>query len=417
MSNLLSGARLRERFLALDAFLLETQAFWRPKPFTDLHLPWEERCPELSLWLRRRTLADADAAHNHPEYLAAPDPFPLLAERAAQLGALDELPAQPVAELPSRFNVDIPGRKWEQIQAFASRLSFQRPTGHWLDWCSGKGHLGRLLAVRSGAALTCLEYDGALVEAGQTLSDRLGLDATHQQQDVLADDAADRLHTAHTPVALHACGDLHIRLMQLASTAGCDQLAIAPCCYNRIGTNDYLPLSAEGKGSSLVLSQDDLRLPLAETVTAGARVRRQRDASMARRLAFDLLQRELRGCDAYLPVPSLPPAWLDKPFADYCRDLAELKGLPSPANRDWQRLEHAGWQRLAEVRNLELLRGLFRRPMELWLLLDRALYLQNQGYDVTLGTFCSHRLTPRNALLLAERRLPTDAVDNSVDSF
>ena len=43
-------------------------------------------------------------------------------------------------------------------------------------------------------------------------------------------------------------------------------------------------------------------------LTAGARVRRQRDQSMARRLAFDLLQRELRGVDDYLPVPSLAPA-------------------------------------------------------------------------------------------------------------
>jgi len=58
---------------------------------------------------------------------------------------------------------------------------------------------------------------------------------------------------------------------------------------------------------------------------------------------------------------------------------------------------------LAEVRNLELLRNLFRRPLELWLLLDRALYLQEQGYHVKLGTFCDYQLSPRNLLLLAER--------------
>jgi len=124
---------------------------------------------------------------------------------------------------------------------------------------------------------------------------------------------------------------------------------------------------------------------------------------MARRLAFDLLQRELRGIDDYLPVPSLPPAWLDKPFAAWCRELAGLKGLTAPGERDWTALEAAGWQRLAEVRNLELLRGLFRRPLELWLLLDRALYLQEQGYRVRLGSFCDYHLTPRNILLLAER--------------
>jgi hypothetical protein len=204
-------------------------------------------------------------------------------------------------------------------------------------------------------------------------------------------------------VALHACGDLHVRLMQLASAAGCQQMAIAPCCYNRINRSEYQALSSAGLRSVLQLSLEDLALPMSETVTAGARVRRQRDTSMARRLAFDLLQRQVRGIDEYLPTPSLPSAWLDKPFADYCRDLAALKELSTVGAQDWQALEAAGWQRLAEVRNLELLRGLFRRPLELWLNLDRALFLSERGYVVRLGIFCDSALTPRNFLLLAER--------------
>ena len=142
---------------------------------------------------------------------------------------------------------------------------------------------------------------------------------------------------------------------------------------------------------------------MSETVTAGQRQRRQRDHSMAWRLAFDQLQRQQRGPDEYLPTPSLPVSWLNKDFSDYCRDLAELKGIELHGDIDWRTLEAAGWRRLAEVRNLELVRGLFRRPLEMWLLLDRALYLEEQGYRVRLGTFCSRSLTPRNLLLLAER--------------
>jgi hypothetical protein len=191
--------------------------------------------------------------------------------------------------------------------------------------------------------------------------------------------------------------------MQLASAAGCRQMAIAPCCYNRTSRHEYQALSCAGSASLLQLALEDLALPMSETVTAGARVRRQRDTSMARRLAFDLLQRQVRGVDEYLPTPSLPSAWLDKPFADYCLDLAALKELSTVGSPDWSTLEAAGWQRLAEVRNLELLRGLFRRPLELWLNLDRALFLAEQGYVVRLGTFCDASLTPRNLLLLAER--------------
>jgi hypothetical protein len=398
----LTGETLLARFAALDAFLIEHQALWKPRPFTHLQLPWEASYPELALWLRGRSLEDAENSHNQPGWLDAPEPFASLAAMSLELSAVGELPARALEAAGHRLNVDVPGRKWQQIEAFAGCLQFARAPTHWLDWCSGKGHLGRRL-LQTGQQLTCLEYDPALVASGQALSQRHQMHALHVEQDVLAPGAASLLNADHTPVALHACGDLHVRLIQLASAAGCKQLAIAPCCYNRISLNTYRPLSCAAERSDLHLSLDDLALPMSETVTAGARVRRQRDTSMARRLGFDLLQRQLRGVDEYLPTPSLPSAWLDKPFSDYCRDLAALKDLSTVGTPDWTELEAAGWQRLAEVRNLELLRGLFRRPLELWLVLDRALFLIEQGYVVRLGTFCESPLTPRNFLLLAER--------------
>ena len=400
--QVLTGEELLARFTALDTFLTVHQALWKPRPFTHLQLPWETSCPELATWLRGRSLEEAESAHNHPALVDAPQPFASLAAMSLALSALDEVPAHALKAPAHRLNVDVPGRKWQQIEAFASRLQFADASRHWLDWCSGKGHLGRRL-LQTGQQLTCLEYDPALVASGQALSQRHRLNALHVEQDVLAADAAALLEAQHTPVALHACGDLHVRLIQLASAVGCKQLAIAPCCYNRISLTPYSPMSAAAQRSDLQLSLDDLGLPMSETVTAGARVRRQRDTTMARRLGFDLLQRQLRGVDAYLPTPSLPSAWLEKPFAEYCQHLADLKELSTIGTENWPALEAAGWQRLAQVRNLELLRGLFRRPLELWLVLDRALFLQEKGYTVRLGTFCETSLTPRNILLLAER--------------
>ncbi|WP_339529355.1 methyltransferase [Pseudomonas mucidolens] len=396
-----TGAQLLARFQALDAFLIEHQGLWRPRPFTHLQLPWETRHAELARWLRQRSLEDAESSHNRPHELQAPAPFAQWASQSVTLSAVDKLPRIELPPAPARLNVDVPGRKWQQIEAFGAALGFTAGPRHWLDWCAGKGHLGRRL-LQPGQQLSCLEYDAALIAAGQRLSEQHQLPARHCQQDVMADDAGQQLTRDHTPVALHACGDLHVRLLQLASAAGCKHLAVAPCCYNRISAEHYQPLSAPARRSTLRLSVDDLGLPLSETVTAGARVRQQRDTSMARRLGFDQLQRQLRACDEYLPTPSLPSAWLNKPYAEYCQQLAALKGL-STGDQDWTALEQQGWQRLAHVRNLELVRGLFRRPLELWLVLDRALFLLENGYRVQLGCFCETALTPRNLMLLAER--------------
>lgn len=395
----LQGPNLLERFQALDQFLCQHQHLWRPRPFTTLRLDWEAEHPALSAWLRQRTLEQAESTQ---QPLDAPAPFPSLAAQAQQLSAIGELPDAGLHPAGHRLDVNVPGRKWQQIEAFSRRLAFANPARHWLDWCAGKGHLGRRL-LQPGQRLTCLEYDPALVESGQALSDHHQLPAIHLHQDVMATSCSQHLDGDKSAVALHACGDLHVRLLQLASQQGCRQLAVAPCCYNRIQGDSYLPLSSAAQASALRLSRDDLGLPLSEAVTSSARERRQRDTSMARRLGFDLLQRQQRGSDTYLPTPSLPSDWLSKPFAQYCRDLAELKGFTVQGEPAWQALEASGWQRLAEVRNLEWVRNLFRRPLELWLVLDRALFLTQQGYTVQVGTFCNYPLTPRNLLLLAER--------------
>lgn len=402
MSDTLTTANLLARFHALDDFLLRQQHLWRPKPFTQLQLDWEAHHPELSRWLRERSLEQADAAHNQPHLLSAPAPFPELAQAAAALSQLPALPEHPAAAIEPRLAADIPGRKWQEIQAFGRCLHFNKQPQHWLDWCAGKGHLGRYLAHGQGT-LTCLERDASLVASGQLLSDKTGLCATHIELDVMHPRADGFVAARHTPVALHACGDLHRRLMQLANAAGCQQLAIAPCCYNRTRDALYQPLSSAAKASALHLSRDDLGLLQCETVTAGLRVRKQRDLSMARRLGFDLLQRTIRGSEDYLNTPPLAPIWLQRPFSEYCLELARLKNLALDTVQDWPAIEAAGQQRLAVVRNLELLRNLFRRPLEIWLILDRALYLDAQGYHVRLGSFCDPQLTPRNLLLLAER--------------
>lgn len=393
---------LSQRFAQLDAWLAAHQTLWRSRPFIEHRLEWEAQYLELARFLRGRTLAEAEASHNAPERLDAPAPFPKLAAVARALSAVPDWSQtpQPAAELLSRH---VPGRKWEQINCFAEvSLTRLAPGARcWLDWCAGKGHLGRLLAVRSNAPALCLEHDPALNEQGRALSQVAGASAEHRDADVLSPTSWALLEPQHTPVALHACGQLHMTLLVQASARRCAQLVISPCCYNRIGSPLYEPMSRRAQAAQLQLSRDDLGLPLQETVTAGSRVRRLRDQSMAWRLAFDHWQREVRGTDTYLPTPSRPESAMNAGIAAFCRSLAEHHGLTLTEPASWTRLEEAGWARLAQVRNLELVPALFRRPLELWLLLDRALFLQEQAYEVQLGEFCPRHLTPRNLMLIA----------------
>jgi hypothetical protein len=394
-----------ERFQQLDAWLAQHQELWRAKPFTQRQCAWESQWPELAAWLSKRTLEQAEQAHNHPHLLDAPAPFLELAQASLAFSDVPDWTSLSSVDFPESLYRHIPGRKWEQITRFAhvARSRLEHPSRHWVDWCAGKGHLGRLLAWQTGQPLLCLERNPQLNRDGTALSQPHPLEALHQDADVLNATSWDYLKPKHTLVALHACGQLHMEALRQTVALRCAQIAVAPCCYNRIEGDSYAPLSEMAQKAQLQLSKDDLSLPMQETITAGQRTRRLRDRSMAWRLAFDLWQRAGSGRDSYLPTPSRPESAMAMGIAPFCRELAAWHHLTLPEPISWDELEQRGWQRLAQVRNLELLRGLFRRPLEVWLLLDRALFMQEAGYRVELGLFCPSALTPRNLLLIAEK--------------
>src|SRR5881392_956405 len=103
-TGVLTGEAQLARFTALDAFLIEHQALWKPRPFTHLQLPWEASYPELALWLRGRSLEDAENSHNQPGWLDAPEPFASLAAMSLELSAVGELPARALEAAGHRLN-------------------------------------------------------------------------------------------------------------------------------------------------------------------------------------------------------------------------------------------------------------------------------------------------------------------------
>ena len=393
---------LQDHFRALSTLLNEQSGLWRPVPFCLPVLPWESEHPDLVrglATLKDDELAALEASHDElvrwlVRYIPA----------LAAIVALEPVPALTTlhTDYPTGFERDIPGRKWQQVTAFAACL--QQLEGPVLEWCAGKAHLGRAICQRFGTPVTALEWNPVLCGQGSALSQRLQLDVQLQQCDVLSASPGPHARRAHHAVALHACGDLHRRLIETVTAHRMHSLDLSPCCYHLTADTRYQPFSRAGRDSGLVLSRDDCRLAVQETVTAPAVTARRREKKNAWRLGFDALQRRLRGVDDYLPVPSMPDAVFAGNFADFCGYAAALKALALPAAIDWPRFEQQGWQRQARVSRMELPRHAFRRVLELWLVLDRALHLAECGYSVTVGTFCERRLTPRNLMIRASCR-------------
>lgn len=389
--------RLAEHQQRLDRLLATFQPLWHAQPFREIRPAWCEAWPALSAELL--ALDDAQEAQ-----LAADDALAtaFVARHIPELNELPEVvrladcPALPLQDHGRFWAWGIPGRKRAQIEAFAAAA--RRSSVPVIDWCGGKGHLGRLLALHWQQDVTTLEIDVRLCADGEALAGRAGVPQRFVVADVMR--SANCLQLGRHAVALHACGDLHRSLVTQAAPHQLAALDVAPCCYYRGINGEYAPLSGTLRNR---LTAEDARLAVTELVTAPPRQARQRDREMAWKLGFDAWRRLASGDPGYRNFRPVPPAWMRGDSSGFMSQICEREGLSVPSAQQLAQLEQRGEERRREVMRLSILRHVFRRPLEIWLALDLALRLENDGYVVRLGRFCERRLTPRNLLISARR--------------
>ncbi|WP_051117093.1 methyltransferase [Vibrio campbellii] len=395
---------MKTQFQFINDCLIENQSLWRFDPFqSSLHasLPWQAQHPQLCQWLASLTPSQIEEYKAEPELaLQALRPFLPELKTLAELTHLEPLALNGL-KLARGLDSGIPGRKLEQISSMGEAAIQHHHGVEWLEWCSGKGYLGRILTTQTDQPVTSFEYQQALCDSGQQAANEHHWKMTFIQGDAFNSQARAVFKPTQHAVALHACGDLHVRLMQYGSENGIAAMTISPCCYHLIQSEQYQPMSEQGRASSLSLSKQELRIPLQQTVTGGERVRRHRQQEMVFRLGFDLITRQALGMEGYQPVPSIRKSQLSDGFESLCRWAAEQKGIDLSQEIDFDHFEKLSEQRFWQMERLSLVQLVFQRPLEIWLALDKALYLEERGYRVRLAEFCAKSVTPRNILIRA----------------
>ncbi len=401
---------LADWFHQLDQQLAQYQGWWQLQP---MRAGWPADLPaELTQRLRALTLQQCADIDRDPQLQAQ-----LFGAFFAELwAALPPLAPQPIATaaLPFWLSTDIGGRKWQQIcQLVQAATDWQQPALPALEWCAGKGHLGLLYSYRTQQPVLSLEWQQALCQQGEQKAQRLNLPQRFVCVDVLQQPTTAHFQHAQHLLALHACGDLHRQAIKQAAEARLPALSVVPCCYHLQQATVYQPWSVPGRASRLRLDKPALRLAVQQSCTGGARVQRLSQTEMLWRQLWWQWRRQ-QGLP-YQPLRSVGKHWFsaELPVTEALRQFIDFAAaehqLAAPAAAQLPALLAQAEQALLQQRQLEVLQHLFRRPLELWLVLDLALYLQEQGYQVALQQLCEQALTPRN--LLVQARLPADAQD------
>ena len=419
-ANILQETCHRHRLKQVDTLLVQSRELWQVKAFDCTQLPWEKHFPSLAEKVWAISDADIDELDKSQAKLNA-ELLPALQrdlkrnDSVWQLDLLQQVDALftdgDISQVQhstlllsdkeiSHFSAGIKGRKWSQITAFVAQI--KQDSCEVLEWCAGKGHLGRLISKAHSRQVVSLEWQQSLCDEGTTFAKKW-----HLPQEFICADAfspqESKLRRDQQAVALHACGDLHVRLLRLASQANTRSIVISPCCYHLIQAEQYQGMSEVVLESELVLSPHDLQVPLQHSTIANAKQVEYRHKEIVWRLGFDSLQRKVNRSRRYLPIPSIKQSQLNEGFEAFCYWAAEKKSVKLPADLDAGFYLELGVQRQRLTRRIDLVAHLFRDILEHWLLLDRVCFLEEQGYSVKLTRFCSEAITPRNALILAEK--------------
>ena len=376
-------------FDKLSLFLIQNQPLWSENPYFMEHLSWESIDPESWAWAEGLDESQIDEHEHSPEREPT---FPNASQkRLALIKDLTDFPKGfETVDLSPELRWRLPRRKAAQIEPFLGSL---KPylKADLVDWCSGKGHVGRAASAISKQRLTQVEIRPDLCQVSRHLNQKLQLVSQVHCIDVLKEE----INWPSDPMilAMHACGDLGVAAIKLHSRIG-GAIALAPCCHHKIESKTYQPMSRQGREYDLELSRSDLHFSVAFETRASHKLRRLRRQGMVYRCALSAAQNRW-----HVASKPCPRSWLSLPFADFAHKMAQRDSFTLPD--DLESLVEIGTKRALRIRARAMLRAPFRRAIEAWLALDKALYLQSLGKRVDVIQFCEFSATPRNLLLLA----------------
>ncbi|XP_049638230.1 methyltransferase-like protein 25B [Suncus etruscus] len=342
------------------------------------------------------------------------------------------------SRLTAPFRKHVRPKKQHEIRRFGElvkKLSDLTGCTQVVDVGSGQGHLSRFMALGLGLMVKSIEGDQRLVERAQRLDqellqvlqkeERRKMQTVHSgprlcphhvvrwvDPSALCDELLKPLETSPPSEArllltgLHACGDLSVALLRhFSSCPDVVALASVGCCYMKLSEPDGYPLSqwvAGLAGSELPYRLREGACHALEEYTE----RLQRAGPGLRTHCYRAtLEVVIRQAQPNLRRPGVQgiPRVHELKIEEYVQRGLQRVGLDPqlPLSLATLQAHQAQENRVVAFFSLALL---LAPLVETLILLDRLLYLQEQGFYAELLPIFSPELSPRNLVLVATKR-------------
>jgi hypothetical protein len=344
--------------------------------------------------------------------------FAFFMQEAMNLSALPVIPESPLPKMEDWAYNGMKKKKRHEIERIVPRLKKMRPSFHYVvDIGGGVGHLSRVLSLYHSIPSVSLDRDRYFQSIGEERLKKFRHPkeaaeirfvnvtfGTGEEEAIIRE----VFRPESFSLGLHTCGGLANHLIKNTVTNKTAGLLSFGCCYHRLDTTTEFPLSQ-------FYQEENLPRPNLYALSLATRSHAQRDFEVyltkervkQYRYALHLFLVKFWNNKYFTDVGECPIKTYWGPFAGYIRaKLSELKLEHSFTDEDFNSFYNdQNLQRELRVMWLcNLIRWQLGRPLEVYLLLDRVLYLEENGYDVQIETYFEESLSPRNIGILATRR-------------
>lgn len=211
------------------------------------------------------------------------------------------------------------------------------------------------------------------------------------------------------PVGLHTCGKLALDIIRVSSDKKVPALVNFGCCYHT------LDLAPDLQNISAFAKNNDPLWMNKFALTLSCRAHRkldEKDFDLKQkvkyfRYAIHILLHDHYDIKELVTLGNSNPKLYERPFAEYV--LEQFKRINVTPKHSADELNaffnNPDLQLLIDrMLTAGLIRNALGRALEIYLLLDRAIYLEEQGYDVSVEEFFDEELSPRNIGITAVRK-------------
>lgn len=415
----------RKRFLDIQRFIQPYQKIWQneimlmhPHPLEGYPLEWIE---ELRCFQDKKDIIRLEKKEVF-DYIKIPS----LIEFYRQIEELEKLPnLVDYPPLPEERNIwlYIIPKKQHEIKRLAPHINYlyqNQKIKNVLDIGGGIGLLAQILNNQYRLNVTSVDMNAQFQHTGNERNKFNAKDPLNrvQYKNMLIKDEGEfvtLLNHESMPIGLHTCGKLSLDFIRLASNKKVPAMVNFGCCYHTLGNG------ADNQHLSHFARENKAYWMNKFALTLSCRAHKKMDEKdydlkikvKFFRYAFHILLHDLYGIKDLVSLGNSSPKLYDGAFATYALEQfrrIEIKPRHTEEELNLFFADPALTLQIEKMLAAGLIRNAMGRIMEIYLLLDRAIFLEEQGYEVKVETFFTEELSPRNigitAILNSNEKLP-----------